>query len=215
MMRPVAGVPAPSMLLCVRLRPTQWLYPGLFLLLAFAAAGHRLDEYLQAARVTVDTDHIDFDLDLTPGVAVANRVLALLDTNADGRVTPAAARAYATRVLQEIHFELDHREQKLRLLDIHVPSVGEMREGVGVIQLAAGARELKLRPGPHRLTITNHHESALSVYMVNALVPRHPAIHLTRQSRDETQQGYQLDFQISTPPSTLLEPLHPLQPYKH
>ena len=38
-------------------------------------AAHRLDEYLQAARIAVDVDRVGVELDLTPGVAIAPSVM--------------------------------------------------------------------------------------------------------------------------------------------
>ena len=48
--------------------------------LAFAprAGAHRLDECLQAMRVTIDIDRISLDLDLTPGASIADRMFATL-----------------------------------------------------------------------------------------------------------------------------------------
>ena len=169
------------------------------LLLASGAPAHRLDEYLQAARVDLAADRIDLDLDLTPGVAVADRVFQLLDANGDGHISSAGARAYARRVLTEIPIELDQKAQKLEVLDIHLPAVNEWSGGLGIIRLAAGKRNLHLAPGTHVLTLTNHHLAAFSVYQVNALTPRNPALRIITQSRDENQQGYRLEFEIGAP----------------
>ena len=54
---------------------------------------HRLDEYLQAARVSVAPNRLDVDWELSPGVAVAERVRRLLDCDGDGRVSEAEADA--------------------------------------------------------------------------------------------------------------------------
>ena len=37
------------------------------------------------------------------------------------------------------------------------------------------------------------------VYQVNALMPQDPAIEITKQSRDEPQQGYRLEFEVAAP----------------
>ena len=182
----------------------RWLVL-LGLLLASGAPAHRLDEYLQAARVDLAADRIDVDLDLTPGVAVANRVFKMLDTNGDGRISRAEAQAYARRVLAEIPIELDHQPQKLEVLDIHLPATNEWQGGLGIIRLAAGKRNLQLAPGPHVLTLTNHHFAAFSVYQVNALTPRKPALRIIAQSRDENQQGYRLEFELGKPTTTAQE----------
>ena len=45
---------------------------AILLTLGAGAFAHRLDEYLQAARIAVDNGRVDLDLDLTPGAAVAH-----------------------------------------------------------------------------------------------------------------------------------------------
>jgi len=35
------------------------------------ATAHRLDEYLQATRVSIDVDRVDLEIDLTAGTAIA------------------------------------------------------------------------------------------------------------------------------------------------
>ena len=47
----------------------------LLFVLATHALAHRLDEYLQATRISVATNRIDLSIDLTPGVAVAAAVM--------------------------------------------------------------------------------------------------------------------------------------------
>ena len=41
---------------------------------------HRLDEYLQATTIAIEPDHLTLQLRLIPGVAVATKVLAFVDT---------------------------------------------------------------------------------------------------------------------------------------
>ena len=79
-----------------------WLLSCWVLLLASDALGHRLDEYLQATRVLVATNRIDVSIDLTPGVAVAGQVLAVLDTDRDGQLSDDERAAYAKHVLKDI-----------------------------------------------------------------------------------------------------------------
>ena len=61
---------------------------------ATGADAHRLDEYLQAARVAVTPRAVVVHLDLTPGVSLAADVISLLDRDGDGRVSPIEAEAY-------------------------------------------------------------------------------------------------------------------------
>ena len=104
------------------------------------AAAHRLDEYLQAARVSLERTGVLIELDLTPGAAVASAIGPLIDRDANGVITPAEIEAYGRRVLADLTMTLDGRDIALELTTIEAPSIGEMREGTGVIQLRATGR---------------------------------------------------------------------------
>src|SRR5690242_14463694 len=68
----------------------------LVVLLALPSAvfAHRLDEYMQATIVVVEPEHIRLQINLTPGVAVAERVMALIDQNHDGMISTNESAAY-------------------------------------------------------------------------------------------------------------------------
>jgi hydrogenase/urease accessory protein HupE len=70
-----------------------------------------------------------------------------------------------------------------------------MRNGVGDIALAFSA---DLPPGgaTHKLTFENRHESAIAVYLVNALLPRDPVVRILGQGRNYNQSVYRLDFSL-------------------
>ena len=176
------------------------LLGSLLLLLATDAWAHRLDEYLQATRISVATNRIDVSIDLTPGVAVADQVLAVVDKDRDGRVSEAEATAYAQRVLKDIRVGLDEHALTLSLMDTFFPALEDVRKGMGVIRLKATARIGSLTVGEHALSFTNAHLPAISVYLVNALAPKDRAIKITKQTRDELQKNYRLEF-VTTSPS--------------
>ena len=58
-----------------------------------ATSAHRRDEYLQAARIAVDPDRVRIELDLTPGIEVADGVIAGIDTDRSGTISPPARHA--------------------------------------------------------------------------------------------------------------------------
>ena len=68
-----------------------------------------------------------------------------------------------------------------------------MKEGLGDILLTFQARVP--RGGSARtLVFANHHESRISVYLVNCLVPDDPNIRVTGQTRNYEQSVYRLDY---------------------
>src|SRR5690242_16903274 len=92
--------------------------PLLFLaLLAFPSAvfAHRLDEYLQATLVTIEPGGVRLEINLSPGVAVAEKVLALMDSNHNGVISTNESAAYAELLKHELVARLDQRDVELKL----------------------------------------------------------------------------------------------------
>ena len=169
------------------------------LLLVFAtdAWAHRLDEYLQATRVSLATNRIDLSIDLTPGVATVDKLLVVVDTDRDGRVSDAEIAGYAERVLKDIRVGLDGKVLALTVMDASFPALSEIKGGLGVIRIKATAPVTRLAAGRHALSLTNAHLPAISVYLVNALVSKDRAIKITKQTRDELQKNYRLEFRVT------------------
>ncbi len=171
------------------------------LLLASDASAHRLDEYLQATRVLVAANRVELSIDLTPGVAVADQVLAVIDQDRDGQVSGDEYTAYARRVLKDIRIGLDGKVLAPSLMDASFPALHEVKAGLGVIRIKATAPIGQLSAGSHAFSLTNAHLPAFSVYLVNALVPKDAAIKVAKQTRDELQKAYRLEFAVNpTPP---------------
>ena len=170
----------------------------LLVALATPAFAHRLDEYLQATRIAVATNCIDLSLELTAGVAVADQLLVVIDKDRDGKVSEAEVAAYAQRVLKDIQVGLDEKVLAPSLVDTSFPTLHEVRAGVGVIRIKATVSVGPLSAGNHALGLTNAHLPAISVYLVNALAPKDRAIKITKQTRDELQKNYRLEFSVSS-----------------
>ncbi len=188
----------PRYLGCHQVFKTPRIRAGLLscLLVALAtnAFAHRLDEYLQATRVSVSTSRIDLSIDLTPGVAVANQVLAAIDTDRTGHISEDEVTAYTKSVLGNIQVGLDGKPLTLRVESTSFPALHEIKSGLGVIRIKATASVEPLASGQHTLSLINAHLPAISVYLVNALVPKDRFIQITKQTRDELQKHYQLEF---------------------
>jgi hypothetical protein len=172
----------------------------LLLLLLGAAApnlsAHRLDEYLQASRIAIEADQIQLELDLTPGADVADGIIDLMDLDRNGTLSAKERETYARKVVDSLSLAVDGRSIALRIRDVRFPLLEEMRRGEGVIRLRAGAPVAGVRPGPHRLSFSNHHRMDVAAYLVNALVPEDGRIHLTGQSRDMLQRDFGLEYSL-------------------
>jgi hypothetical protein len=94
----------------------------LLILMAIAGFGfprsteaHRLDEYLQATRLSIELERIGVEMNLTPGAAVADTVFAAIDHDRNGSISPAEAAAYARLVVTSLTLSVDGRSCVLTL----------------------------------------------------------------------------------------------------
>jgi hypothetical protein len=163
---------------------------------AVSTEAHRLDEYLQAARLAISPKQIDLALDLTPGVAIVKELLPLIDVDRNGRISQREKAGYAQRILKDLQLEIDGRRQPIKLVRATFPSLEEMEAGEGVIRLTAVAKIPRLRPGEHELGFQNDHLPAISVYLANALVPKTKTVVIKAQLRNPAQREYHLHFDV-------------------
>jgi hypothetical protein len=158
--------------------------------LAFA---HRLDEYLQAAILSVSANRIEVSVRLVPGVSVAHDIIRTIDTNGDGVLSPSEQQAYAQQVLNDLVLKVDGTTLPLRLVSYTYPSAEQMMQGNGEIELHLDAA-MPAGGKSRKLVFENHHRSGISVYLVNSLIPDDNNIQIAAQSRSTNQSFYQLDF---------------------
>jgi len=172
------------------------------LAMAFVAgarlSAHRLDEYLQAARLAVEPGRVDVELDLTPGVSVAEAIIADIDRNRDGSLSVEETRDYERRVLNAIAMEIDGQAIRLQPGAATFPDPGAFRRGDGTIRLRSTAALPALSTGAHQLLFRNRHRRDLSVYLANALVPDSDEIAISAQRRDGDQSELTIEF-VSRP----------------
>ena len=160
-------------------------------LAALPAQAHRLDEYLQATIFSIEPGRVLATMRLVPGVAVAPAVIAAIDSNHDGTLSSDEQNRYAKSVLSDLQLEEDGKSLPLHLVSAKFPAVSLMLGGTGEIELTFSA-ELSTIRGEHQLRFANHHQTGLSVYLVNSLVSHDKNLTLGAQSRNETQSIYQV-----------------------
>ena len=177
----------------------------LFFVFAFAAVvlglpapagAHRLDEYLQAARFSIERNHVDMEIDLTPGSSVAARVFSLIDTNRDGRISEEEGRAYADQLRRGIELSVDGVPLALHFAPGLFPEFQDMNAGTGMIRFHAAAEFPAAAPGRHELLYRNTHQPDISVYLSNALVPVDRQIEINAQRRDTSQAELAIDYRV-------------------
>ncbi len=162
-------------------------------LVGVPAFAHRLDEYLQGTILSVEKDRLQAQMTLTPGVAVFPQLIASIDTDADGVISEREQRAYAGQVLHDLSLQIDGHRLTPQLLSIRFPPMEKMKEGLGEIQLDFKA-SLPSGGRNRKFTLENHHQSRISAYQVNCLLPLDRDIRIKTQNRNYSQSFYQLDY---------------------
>jgi len=170
----------------------------LLALLAFPCVvfAHRDDQYLQATLVAIEPSGVRLQINLTPGVAVAEQVIAEIDRNRDGSISKNEAAAYAESLQRDLTLRIDGRNLELKLTASEFVPPEELRTGSGIIQMEFSAISGPLAAGPHRLTLENQHLTTISVYLINAAQPRFATVQITRQKRNKNQSAGEIEFTI-------------------
>jgi hypothetical protein len=159
-------------------------------------SAHRRDQYLQAARLAIDPGVVQIELDLTPGIEVADAVLADIDRDADRTISAAEARAYSERVLGAIALDVDGTPLGVELVDSDCPAVDSVRQGGGTTRIRAAARMPRLADGLHHLRYRNTYRSDIGVYLANVLVPASDRVTVAAQRRDVDQREIVVDYRL-------------------
>jgi hypothetical protein len=170
--------------------------PPLLALLAFPSAvfAHRDDQYLQATLVAIEPSGVRLQINLTPGVAVAEQVLAQIDRDRDGAISKNEAAAYAELLKRDLTLRVDGQKLELNLTGSEFVPPAELRTGSGIIQTEFSAIFAPLAAGLHRLTLENRHLTTISVYLINAAQPRFATVEITRQKRNPNQSAGEIEF---------------------
>ena len=163
-----------------------------------AALAHRDDQYLQATLAAIEPSGVRLQINLTPGVAVAEQVIAEIDRDRDGAISESEAVAYAEVLRRDLTLRVDGRKLELKLTASEFVEPAELRTGSGTIQMEFSAIFGPLAAGPHRLTLENRHLTTMSVYLINAAQPRFATVQITRQKRNENQSAGEIEFYLSS-----------------
>ncbi|MEO8260229.1 MAG: hypothetical protein ABI868_22980 [Acidobacteriota bacterium] len=194
-----------------RLRVRHQRAALLMLATAAVAAGsgvsaHRLDEFLQAARLAVGRDRVQLEMSLTPGAAIADAVIRGIDADRNGILTEDEERAYASRVLSALILRVDDSlPLRLQLASARFPDVSALRTGDGAILIRSEADVSRFPAGPHRVLFDNRNAAGGSVYLANALVPEDDEVVITGQQRAADQSQLTIDFVVGRTPGSGLQ----------
>lgn len=169
------------------------------------ASAHRSEDHLQAARIGLEPERVLIFLSLTPGIAVADSLLAALDHDRDGSVSAEEQRGYAEEMAGALEVRIDDRPLPPHLIAWSFPEPPAIRLGEGTIRLQVQATLPELSAGSHRLFFRNAYLAGQSAYLANALVPGSARVAVTAQRRDNDQSELTIEYTLDAdPPGTTL-----------
>jgi hypothetical protein len=160
------------------------------------ASAHRRDEFLQAARLAVEPGRVELQLDLTPGIEVADTVIADIDVDRDGVLSPDEKRHYIDSVLSAVALDIDGTALHVVPIAATFADVDAFRRGEGTIQVRAGTSLPPLSNGAHQLSYRNANRPDISVFLANALVPDSDRVAVHAQQRDTNQRALTIDYEL-------------------
>ena len=178
-----------------RLRTVAVVVAAVFVAAAQTSA-HRLDELLQAARIGIAGDRVDLELDLTPGAAVSDRMIAEIDRDGDGSFSNDEQRSFVDRVFTQIKMTADGARLRVTPRSFTFPAAAAFRAGDGVIAIRAAAPMPASSQGAHHLAFQNDYGHDISVYLANALVPETNRVAVTGQERDGVQSRLIIAYDV-------------------
>ena len=155
--------------------------------------------------MVIEPSGVRLQINLTPGVAVAEQVLAQIDRDRDGAISKNEAAAYAKRLNGDLTLRVDGRDLELKLTASEFVTPEELRTGSGIIQMEFSSILGPLAAGSHRLTLENRHLTTMSVYLINASQPRFATVQITGQKRSENQSAGEIEFAFHPFPPKISE----------
>jgi hypothetical protein len=159
-------------------------------------SAHRLDECLQAARIDIAPERITLELDVTPGVAIADSVIPEIDRDRDREIAADERQAYVRRVLGSLDLSVDGRPLDVTGGTGTFPDLAALQNGEGTIRLRISVAIPPQAEGEHQVFFRNRYRSDVSVYLANALVPESDRVAVTAQRHSAEQRDLAIDYEV-------------------
>jgi hypothetical protein len=165
---------------------------------AATVRAHRLDEFLEAARISLEPSHVDVEMNLTPGMSTADTFIHEVDGNTDGVFSPIEQWNYATGLVRSLDVRLDDAPVRpLRVTAVDVPEAASVRSGDAAATVRATVPIRALAPGVHRLVFRNDDGASDSVFMANTVLPDSRMIAVTAQKHSVDQRELTIEFAVN------------------
>lgn len=120
-------------------------------------SAHPLDEFYQATFITLASNRVNLIVEQYPGILVAPKITALIDTNGDELISEAERQTYVSLFLTDVTFEVDGVPTPLQITALEFPTVLDLRAGIGVIRFYLSADLPANHRGDHALFYENNY----------------------------------------------------------
>lgn len=158
---------------------------------------HRIEGLLQASLVEVLPSQVGVEVTLVPGIDIAPKIIALLDTNGDGVFSDAESTAWSALFMAGQSVAVDGKSLPLKLGGTRASPLAELTGGHAEIVMHFTADLGKLARGPRTIVCANRDEPIPCTYQINGLVPKAPGVRISSHRRDERQQELTLAAEFS------------------
>ena len=167
--------------------------------LAAPLHAHRVEGLLQSSLVEVLPSQIGVEVTLVPGIDIAPKVVALLDTNGDGAFSATESAAWSALFMAGQRVTVGGQSLPLNLQSVRSSPLAEMAGGHAEIVVYFTAELGSVARGPRTIICANLYEPIPSAYQVNGLVPKAPGVRISSHRRDELQKEMTLAVEFSNP----------------
>ena len=158
------------------------------LVLATTLHAHRVEGLLQASLVEILPSQVGVEVTLAPGIDVAPKIFALLDTNGDGGFSEIESVVWSELFMARQSVTVDGQSLPLNLKSIRTTPLAEMTNGHAEIVVYFTADLGRLARGPRTIVCANRYEPISCSFQSNGLVPRAPGVRISSHRRDDRQQ---------------------------
>ncbi len=166
------------------------------LFLAIPVRAHRTDGLLQSSLVEILPSQVGVQVTLAPGIDIAPKVIALLDSDRDGVFSDPESEAWSELFMAKQRVTVDGQSLPLTLQSVRTSPLAEMRDGHAEIVVNFTADPGAFGHGPRTIVCVNRYEPMPSAYQSNGLVPKAPGVRITSHRRDERQRELTLDVEF-------------------
>lgn len=158
------------------------------LALSGSLLAHRVEGLLQASLVEVLPTQVGVEVTLVPGIDISTQMFRLLDSNADGTLSPAESAEWSKHFMARQQVLMDGRPLPLKLENLRTSPLSELGDGHAEIVVHFTAEIGPLARGPHSIRCINRYEPLPTSYQSNGLVPKAPGVSIANHQRDARQQ---------------------------